>query len=113
MKKKTCGGVLFRESHQNTKARSKSLFIHYFAIDMKKDGLYRYSAYTNDDYIKAKALRQISTNYESSTGMVVTGTGEFFKTFSVTLPNPKCPLCPWLAITTMSTFSLSTSFKIS
>ena len=51
--------------------------------------------------------------YAVSIGIVVTGTGEFFKTLSVTLPKRKCPFSPWLAMTTKSTFSVSISFKIS
>jgi len=53
------------------------------------------------------------SHFAGSTGTTVTGTGEPFNTFSVTLPKRKLPFAPWLAITTRSTFSLSISLRIS
>ena len=56
---------------------------------------------------------RLSATYVGFIGTVVTGTGEFFSTFSVTLPKRKFPFSPWLAMTTMSTSSSSINFKIS
>jgi len=48
-----------------------------------------------------------------ATGTTVTGTGECLSTFSATLPKRKLPFSPWLAMTTISTFSFSISLRIS